>query len=225
MSTLYATICYLPVTNITRIFAKIPPNITSLDLGSNYLCDRTGAELAQVFAAIPPNITSINLRDNDLGCLAGIELAQAFAAIPANINSIDLSGNGLGDFYGGAKLAQVFAALPTHVKSINLNHNNILKSCITLVFETLRLKNISDVGSDLQDQYDSYCARKDIIQAKSIFSIFYHKENHILKGKFLNYNNGNSSGALSVINEFLAKEQANKEITKELFGSAHQKLL
>ena len=77
-------------------FRAIPLGVTTLNLESNGLGQRTGTELAEAFRTILRSVTWLRLGENRLDQKSGAELAEAFGAFPLGVTSLDLIGNQLG---------------------------------------------------------------------------------------------------------------------------------
>lgn len=63
-------------------FAAIPQRVTTLDLSSCDLGNKTSADLVSAFATIPQKVTTLHLLSNSLSHKTGEDLATLFVAIP-----------------------------------------------------------------------------------------------------------------------------------------------
>ena len=141
----------------------LPSGVTSLDLSSNNLGSKTGAELAKIFVAIPAGVTSLNLSINQLYNKTGAELAQAFTVIPARVTSLNLRYNHLHK-KTFAELAKIFAAIPLRVKKVNLGNNNLFTGKTRAQIDELLNSIPADVNGnkhlfDLNYNGESDCSR------------------------------------------------------------------
>lgn len=106
---------------LVKVFAAIPFNVTSLDLGENSLWDKSSDSLAKVFGAIPSNVTSLDLNENnDRRFITVAEKVRVLAAIPHSITSLTLGRDDL-EFYTAAQEIQIVSAIPPNVTNLDLN--------------------------------------------------------------------------------------------------------
>jgi len=112
---------------------KIPTTTTTLNLMYNQLNRLNPDEFAKVFAAIPPSVTSLNLSGNFFAYIhdssrfdsSNSDLLKAvLSAVPSTVTSLNLSGNML-RWYTGRALADAFAAIPGSVTELDLSKNNL----------------------------------------------------------------------------------------------------
>jgi Ran GTPase-activating protein (RanGAP) involved in mRNA processing and transport len=76
--------------------SELPEHITTLNLNSNNLGERSGDELVQLFAHLARHIKQLKLGDNNLHNIAEDKLAQAFQELPL-LSHLYLWGNKLGE--------------------------------------------------------------------------------------------------------------------------------
>lgn len=118
---------------LARIFASIPPSVTSISLRGTLLYQKTVEELVQAVSHIPPTIKTLDIGVSGLKRMPVAALVTALKAIPAGVTELNLSENGLSE-YSGAELASIFAAIPGTITTLLLKENGFDgKTCSELV--------------------------------------------------------------------------------------------
>jgi hypothetical protein len=112
-------------------YDQIEYYVTTLDLSSNRLHEKSLSEILNLLKSIPSHIRHLNLANNGLGTqISKASLVQIYEALPRDLLSLDLSENRFPNI-------SLFSALPKTLNTLKLNSCNLTYQQFSPLLTTL----------------------------------------------------------------------------------------